>query len=232
MGCNNACMGLNPPARTPYQEVMVRTGGKHPARRSFGKAGGSMRLRRNSVAFLAAVLFLFCLTPAIGILGAPKGPKGSGTASVAPPAAPSAPSNPATASTGLIESAKVSLILLDVEVADDKAQPLTGLAKSDFEVTLDYKSWPIYSVDDLCSAEAPSGEEGGVPTSGSDAPTGGGRGSLKGESGDKLTVGAPLVAARTAGRFILYFDFSELQADGRHRALEQAKRWVSKVMLD
>lgn len=33
-------------------------------------------------------------------------------------------------------------------------------------------------------------------------------------------------------RFVLYFDFSQLQQDGRNRAVEEAKRWISDAMGD
>ena len=112
---------------------------------------------------------------------------------------------------GLVEETGVDLTLVDVEVTDKNGRPIRGLKKDDFAITLDWKAWPVYSVDDLCEREElPSTVvDEGLP------------GALIGSR--------PALADRrpeNPARFVLYFDFSELQSDGRARAIAQAKRWI------
>jgi VWFA-related protein len=115
---------------------------------------------------------------------------------------------------GLVEEASVELTLVDVEVTDDNGQPVRGLTKAEFAVTLDGKPWPVYSVDDLCACS----ETPGVQVVAEVPNAGGGR------------FGPEPPAARrpveAPSRFVLYFDFSQLQADGRDRAVEEARRWL------
>ncbi len=107
------------------------------------------------------------------------------------------------------EEVGVELTLLDVEVTDREGAPVRGLEKHDFEVTLDDRRWPVYSVDDLCTC--PDGRRTGT------------------------TV--PLVPPAAEGpherdpvRFGPYFDFSRLRPDGRRRAVEAAKEWTRKSL--
>ncbi|HKQ60375.1 MAG TPA: hypothetical protein VJS92_03760 [Candidatus Polarisedimenticolaceae bacterium] len=107
----------------------------------------------------------------------------------------------------LQERAAVKLFLLDVEVTNRDGSPRPGLRPEEFAVSLDGRDWPIYSVDDLCACAAPGPQAVGPS-------------------------GSPPPAARAASeaidpvRFVLFFDFSQLQADGRELATEEAKRWV------
>jgi hypothetical protein len=116
---------------------------------------------------------------------------------------------------GVVERAGVKLTLIDVEVTGRDGQPLRGLTKEDFEVRLDGREWPVYSVDDLCGCE-PS------PATATQAST-----------ADRGTDAAPQAAGdpdvSSPRRYILYFDFSQLQLDGRARAVEEAKRWVNSM---
>ena len=119
---------------------------------------------------------------------------------------------------GVVERAGVTLTLIDVEVAGRDGQPLRGLTKEDFEVRLDGREWPVYSVDDLCGCE-PS------PATAMQASTA--------DRGEDAAAAPPQAAGDpdvpSPQRYILYFDFSQLQLDGRARAVEEAKRWVGSM---
>jgi VWFA-related protein len=116
---------------------------------------------------------------------------------------------------GLHEEASVELTLVDVEVTDKRGRPIRGLTKDDFAVTLNWKSWPVYSVDDFCASEErpPAALVADLP----EAPGGPPRSSEPPE-------GRPPQA--DPSRFVLYFDFSQLQGDGRDRAVTEARRWL------
>ena len=118
---------------------------------------------------------------------------------------------------GLVEESSVELTLVDVEVVDAQGRPVRGLTKDDFGVTLNWKPWPIYSVDDLCTCE-------GAPPAAvaADLP----------EPGRELAeaVPAPVPPPTDPSRFVLYFDFSQLQADGRDRAVSESKRWLQESL--
>ncbi len=121
--------------------------------------------------------------------------------------------------TAFVEKTKVVLTLLDVAVTDKNGRPRPGLQKEDFSVTLNGHDWPVYSVDDLCSCET------GTMTPGETA------------AGDSSKVGPDIVrppsgnvVRRDPLRFVLYFDFSLLQQDGRDRALIETTRWVRETM--
>ncbi len=120
---------------------------------------------------------------------------------------------------GLEEEASVELTLVDVEVVDAQGRPVRGLTKDDFSVTLNWKSWPVYSVDDLCSCEeAPPVAVVADVQEGPGTP--------------RLTTAPPVAQPPPAdpSRFVLYFDFSQLQADGRDRAASEAKRWIGESL--
>ena len=121
---------------------------------------------------------------------------------------------------GLVERADVTLTLLDIDATDKAGRPLPGLSADDFKVRLNGRIWPIYSVDDLCSCgqPAPTGErEAGAETAVRDTPP-------RGEERD--------VYGPTPNRFVLYFDFSQLQLEGRARAVQEGKRWIRESMLE
>ena len=102
---------------------------------------------------------------------------------------------------GLVEEAGVELTLLDVEVTDENGRPIRGLGLDDFAITVNWKDWPVYSVDDLCDCEE-------LPST---------------------AVSASAPARRLSenpARFVLYFDFSQLQPDGRAGAVVEGKRWL------
>ncbi len=105
-------------------------------------------------------------------------------------------------------------MLLDVEVTDKQGNPMRGLVKKDFTALVDGRAWQIDSVDDLCvcGSEASGGGAAAKPRTAAD-----------------VGAGASETAAEPA-QFVLYMDFSELQTDGRQRAMKEAKRWVNNVM--
>ena len=114
-----------------------------------------------------------------------------------------------------IDTTRVSLILFDVDIVDEKGRPLPGLTIDDFSVHLDRRSWPIYSVDDMCPATGLAKvETPGVPAKRSEVA--------------EEPSGAPVDPMRV----IMYFDFSQLQQNGRNRALKEAERWISHTMRD
>ena len=114
-------------------------------------------------------------------------------------------------SLGLVEESSVELTLVDVEVRDAEGRPIRGLTKDDFAVTLNWKSWPIYSVDDLCTCGelTPASVAADLPQ-----PPG----------------ALPAPPPPDPSRFVLYFDFSQLQADGRDRAVAESKRWLQESL--
>ena len=60
---------------------------------------------------------------------------------------------------GLTVRVNVSLVFIDAEVVDREGNPIPGLTKDDFSVRLGTRSYPIYSVDDLCGCADESGRE-------------------------------------------------------------------------
>jgi len=118
-----------------------------------------------------------------------------------------------------VERTGVKLTLVDVEVGGDDGQPVRGLTKEDFEVRLNGRDWPIYSVDDLCGCEPSPVVAPPISTSDQVADAAG-----EPPAGDGGVAADPHEG--TPHRYILYFDFSQLQLDGRARAVEQAQRWV------
>ena len=109
----------------------------------------------------------------------------------------------------------VTLMLLDVEVTDRKGNPIRGLRKEDFTVRLDGRAWPIESVDDMCPCEASRG-----PRKLHSAPM----------APALDLAGSTSMRDAEPVQVVLYMDFSQLQMDGRQRAVKEAKRWVTEVM--
>ena len=85
---------------------------------------------------------------------------------------------------------------------------MRGLKPEDFLVRRNGRPWPVVSVDDFCACAASAETESVVPAASQVAATG--------DAAER-----PL--------FILYLDFSQLRPDGRHDALEAARRWVRDV---
>ena len=118
---------------------------------------------------------------------------------------------------GLTERTGTSLLFIDVEALDKLGRPMPGLIKEDFKIRVNYVPRKIYSVDDLCPCLAES----------EPAPPG---------VTETLTRRARMdPAAPTATRelnrpvYVLYFDTSQLQRDGRAAALDEAGRWVREI---
>jgi hypothetical protein len=124
------------------------------------------------------------------------------------PSRSQAPAKPS----GLVEKTGVSLVLLDIEAVDADGRPVRGLEPADFVVRRNGRLWPVVSVDDFCPC-VPSGEKAGAVTTAPDAAASGAAAPGSGER--------PL--------FILYLDFGQLRPDGRHEALDAARRWVREV---
>lgn len=116
--------------------------------------------------------------------------------------------------TGVVEQVGLSLMAVDVDVADTDGRPMPGLSLVDFGVQLDSRRWPIHTVQDLCPCAAAPLESA---TAEADA-----------ASPAVLPEGRPPAPDRV--KFVLYIDFSQLSADGRVRATEEAKRWIRETM--
>jgi len=112
---------------------------------------------------------------------------------------------------GFSESTGRALLFLDVEATDAKGRPMPGLTRDDFKVKLDLIPRRLYSVDDLCPCNPQTGEVD--PTLWDDP--------------SRLEV----VLQATRPWYVLYFDFSQLQTDGREQSLASARRWVRETML-
>lgn len=129
----------------------------------------------------------------------------------------------------LVETAEVSLILLDVVVTDRQGRPVPGLTKVDFVVKLDGRAYPIYSVDDLCGCVDESEVAESVEDRG--RPPGEARGR---KEAAEPTPGVATVESETSPpeavtdpfSYVLFIDFSQLQGDGRDNALAEARRWI------
>jgi VWFA-related protein len=122
---------------------------------------------------------------------------------------------------------------LDVEVRDADGNPIPGLTEDDFELWLNIRDWPIYSVDDLCACDRQ-----GLPAT--ELARAGEVASTLPESRHEEMSEAPLPAeepssepgpaTRQASQFVFYFDFSQLQMGGRENALVAARRWIRETM--
>jgi len=122
-----------------------------------------------------------------------------------------------------VETATVTLMLLDVEVTDRDGQPVRGLTLRDFKVRMDGKDWPVESVDDLCPCGASVAQSDSLDST----PT------EPGLSADRGRAAPDDVAPATSAEpvpFILYLDFIQLETNGRDSAIRHAKRWIQEVM--
>ncbi|MCZ6650625.1 MAG: hypothetical protein O7D35_08145 [Acidobacteria bacterium] len=126
---------------------------------------------------------------------------------------------------GLQEEAGVALLLLDVEVLDKEGRPLPGLTMADFQIFVDGKSYPLVAVDDFCACEAPAQIAGDSPAAAS-AEHAAAEGALPG-NGPRPE---PAMPPPPPPRFVLFFDFSQMQRSGREAAEKQARRWLSEAM--
>lgn len=126
---------------------------------------------------------------------------------------------------GFVQREEVTLILLDVEAVDENGRPLRGLTKKDFKLYSGSSEWEIYSVDDLCSCAAAERSPAAVP-SGEQAPS-----AASAPHRDAAVQRSPASAdPEEITRYVLYFDFSQLQMDGRLHAFDEARRWVRDSM--
>ncbi len=159
-------------------------------------------------------------------------------------AAQEAPDQP-PADIGMREEVGITLMILDIDARDRSGRPIPGLTKDDFELFLGPRSWEIYAVDDLCPCSSgASGVQltggGAAPSTGQDAGAAAGLTDRSGAvpPGEAAAVIADddpsLAAGALAGRhlqrrYVLYFDFSQLRADGRDRAFEASRRWLTET---
>jgi VWFA-related protein len=151
-----------------------------------------------------------------------------GLAALGMPPSLGAPDGDGPVESGVVERVGVSVALIDVEVTDDDGRPIRGLTPGDFEVRLDGRPWSIYSVDDLCGCPDPD-RPGDARASSSEKPSAA-TGST--DRNNEITSSAPKgdLYEPAPNRFILYFDFSQLQLDGRARAVAEGKRWAREGM--
>lgn len=131
-------------------------------------------------------------------------------------AAPARAEKPQAPQPFRIETARVTLLLVDVYPVDDQGRPIEGLTREDFTVFLNGKQWPISSVDDLCGKATVPGAQPPAPDT---------------SPGGRIAPPSETPAASPDPlRIALYIDFSQLQVGGRAHALEEAKRWVKDDM--
>lgn len=126
---------------------------------------------------------------------------------------------------GYVEEVETALVLLDMRVKDQKGEPVRGLGKSDFEVSVDGHAWPVEAVDDFCGC-GPSSSNAGVPTGATET---------RGPPGSPETATRQLPAAertREPFRLVLFLDHKQLNTHDRAMAVREAKRWVREVMKD
>lgn len=117
------------------------------------------------------------------------------------------------------ERTGVTIQLLDVEVVDEEGNPVRGLTKGDFAVWIDTRRVDVYSVDDLCACPGP-GAPGLQSTD---------RAPGAAATGQPATVSGE-VGRLDPVRFVFYFDFSQLQADGREAAESTAAEWLERLL--
>ena len=99
---------------------------------------------------------------------------------------------------GLVESAGVEFVLIDVDARDKEGNPLRGLTRDDFQIVLNGRDIPIETVDNLCACGFPVNFK------------------------QRRRTNDPTFAKH----FVLYFDFSQMDELGREQALREAKRWL------
>jgi VWFA-related protein len=110
---------------------------------------------------------------------------------------------------GLTERTGTSVLFLDVEALDKQGRPMPGLVKDDFKIRVNYIPRNIYSVDNLCPCLVdPDPSKPGACIDPQSSP-------------QQRRQNRPL--------YVLYFDTSQLQLDGRAIALDQARRWIRDV---
>lgn len=127
--------------------------------------------------------------------------------------------------TGLVERTGTRRILLDVEVTDRAGKPIRGLTRKDFAVRLDGEAWTLHSVDDLCACDDPTADPTPETLEAPKDP------SIERDRGPTAAAVIESPSAVTEPvRFIIYFDFSQLQPDGRGRATAEARRWIRESM--
>lgn len=143
----------------------------------------------------------------------------TGTLPAAPAAATREPDPPYRLD--VIQEDSVRLILLDVKMQDRDGRPLRGLTADDFTLRLDGRPWPVYSVDEICGDGGTVQASGSAPMSGS--------GTASAALSGAATQSEPLIPPSAPGRFVLYFDFSNLMQDGRRRARGAALAWLREV---
>ena len=113
---------------------------------------------------------------------------------------------------GLTERADISLMFIDVIAVDAAGRPMPGLKKEDFRLKLDYVPREIYSVDDLCPCSAQGEPLAAAPVE------------------SELTADLAPIREQKPPLFVLYFDFSQLQQNGRAQALQEGRRWIEQAM--
>jgi hypothetical protein len=117
----------------------------------------------------------------------------------------------------LTERTGMSLLFVDVEALDKHGRSRPGLLREDFRIRVNYVWREIYSVDDLCPCLAgPEPVQSGAT-----------------EITTRLASVDPDAPAATREQnrpvYVLFFDTSQLQRDGRAIALDEARRWVREV---
>ena len=149
---------------------------------------------------------------------------------------------------GLREEAGVTLLILDVKVRDGNGNPVRGLTRDDFEVSINGRLWPLTAVDDFCTCspateldpgqvavgenlqqagEAVAGSTGSEPE-GPPAVTS--SGAVSDEHDASASEAITLPADTIRQHFVLYLDFSAFHHSGRVDAQRHAQRWIEEGM--
>jgi VWFA-related protein len=133
-------------------------------------------------------------------------------ASLLSAAAPSPAAPPTGRAAGMVESATVELVLIEVYVTDRQGRPLRGLSPDDFALMVDGHSKPIHSLE----FREVAGQE---PIPGAPPAT---------EGTAEAVPGTP---HRLPRRFILFFEDSTSQPEGLTTARGAAERFVESELL-
>ncbi len=146
-----------------------------------------------------------------------------------PPAAAPSPAPAAPADPGLIEKTGVALFLLDIEVRDRSGNPMRGLTAADFVVRRNGRLWPVVTADDFCTCVPESSPATVAATAGATeaTPTPARAANEPGPPPLADDDSAPPAPERPL--VVIYFDFGQMRSDGRHLAVEAARRWVRSV---
>ncbi len=128
-------------------------------------------------------------------------------------------------SSGYVEEVESALVLLDMRVKNRKGEPVRGLEKDDFEVSVDGHVWAVEAVDDFCACGSSSSAGGVTPgVLETMAP--------EGSPGTEPSQSPAENRSREPFRFVLFLDYKQLDSGFRVKTAREARRWVNEVLQD